>query len=120
MANDTTTGSPGAGGFKERVAAVFRSRTRDQWCEALEGTDVCFAPVLTLAEAREHPHAVARDAFVEIAGKPQPRPAPRFSRTPPDVPGPPTSPAEETPRSLADWGFSEAAIESLRAAKAIP
>jgi alpha-methylacyl-CoA racemase len=66
----------------ERFEAVFKTRTREEWRQALEGTDACFAPVLTLAEAARHPHLAARRTFVEIEGVTQPAPAPRFSRTP--------------------------------------
>jgi len=105
--------------WKERLAAVFRSRTRAEWCALLEGSEACFAPVLTLAEAREHPHARARGAFVEVAGKPQPAPAPRFSRTPARIRRPPPRPGEHTDAALADWGFSGADLARLREAKAI-
>ena len=76
-------------GLAERLAALFRTRTRDEWCALLEGSDVCFAPVLSLAEAPRHPHNVARGAFVEVGGMVQPAPAPRFSATPSDPPRPP-------------------------------
>jgi alpha-methylacyl-CoA racemase len=73
-------------GLKDRLAAIFRTRTRDEWCALMEGTDICFAPVLSLAEAPAHPHNVARGAFVEVGGMIQPAPAPRFSATPADPP----------------------------------
>ena len=66
----------------EALAAVFRTRTRDAWCELLEGTDACVAPVLTYEESLRHPHMAARDAYVEVDGLKQAAPAPRFSRTP--------------------------------------
>jgi len=72
--------------LKDRLAAIFRTKTRDQWCALMEGTDICFAPVLSLAEAPGHPHNVARNAFVELGGMNQPAPAPRFSATPADPP----------------------------------
>ena len=72
----------------------------------LEGTDVCFAPVLTMAEAPAHHHNVARSAFVEVDGVTQPAPAPRFSRTPGAVQGPPARPGANTEEILADWGIS--------------
>ena len=68
--------------LKARLAQVFKSRTREDWCKIMEGTDICFAPVLTMAEAPNHPHMVARQVFVERHGVTQPAPAPRFSRTP--------------------------------------
>ncbi len=92
---------------------VFRTRTRDEWCALLEGTDVCFAPVLSMAEAPGHPHAVARDGFVEVGGVVQPAPAPRFSRTKPAIQGPPPSPGEHTGEVLADWGFTPEDIAHL-------
>jgi alpha-methylacyl-CoA racemase len=105
--------------MKERLAAVFRTRTRAEWCEIMEGSDVCFAPVLTMGEAYEHPHNVARGTFVEIAGKLQPGPAPRFSRTAPSVPTPPAHPGQHTDAALRDWGFTDADLRTLRNAKAI-
>ena len=72
--------------LKDRLAAIFLTKSRDEWCALLEGTDACFAPVLTLAEAPRHPHNVARGAFVEVGGMVQPAPAPRFSATPAEPP----------------------------------
>jgi alpha-methylacyl-CoA racemase len=105
--------------MKERLAAVFKSKTRDEWCALMEGSDVCFAPVLTMGEAYEHPHNVARRTFVEIAGKMHPAPAPRFSRTAPDTPQPPAHAGQHTDDALRDWGFSAADLRALRDAKAI-
>jgi alpha-methylacyl-CoA racemase len=68
--------------LKEKVAAVFKTKSRDDWCKIMEGTDICFAPILTMAEAPKHPHMAARNVFVERHGVTQPAPAPRFSRTP--------------------------------------
>ena len=68
--------------LKEKLKAVFKSKTREDWCKIMEGSDICFAPVLTMSEATEHPHMVARDVFIERHGVKQPGPAPRFSRTP--------------------------------------
>ena len=68
--------------LRQKLADVFRTKTRDEWCAIMEGTDVCFAPVLTIAEAPEHPHMAARKTFVKRHGITQPAPAPRFSRTP--------------------------------------
>jgi alpha-methylacyl-CoA racemase len=76
--------------LKEKLAALFRTRTRDEWCALLEGPDSCFAPVLSMAEAPRHPHNVARGSFLEIGGVTQPAPAPRFSRTPAESPRAPT------------------------------
>jgi alpha-methylacyl-CoA racemase len=105
--------------LKQRLAAVFKAKTRAEWCEIMEGSDVCFAPVLTMGEAYEHPHNVARGTFVEIAGKLQPGPAPRFSRTAPSLPTPPAHPGQHTDAALRDWGFSDADLRTLRDAKAI-
>lgn len=105
--------------LKERFAAIFRSRTRDEWCAIMEGSDVCFAPVLSMTEAPRHPHNVARGTFTEVKGVVQPAPAPRFSRTPGAIQGPPAHPGQHTDAALADWGFSAGEIAKLRAAKAI-
>ena len=70
--------------LKEKLAPCSKRKTRDEWCALMEGTDVCFAPVLTMAEAPQHPHMAARKTFVELDGVVQPAPAPRFSRTPGD------------------------------------
>jgi alpha-methylacyl-CoA racemase len=94
---------------KEKLAALFKTKTRDEWCKILEGTDVCFAPVLNLEEAMQHPHNKARGLFVEVGGIPQPGPAPRFSRTKPQVQGPPVRPGQHTDEVLARWGISREA-----------
>jgi alpha-methylacyl-CoA racemase len=100
--------------MKERMAAVIRTRTRDEWCALLEGTDACFAPVLTLDEVASYPHLAERNTFIEVAGVTQPAPAPRFSRTPAMVSGPPTHPGQHTDEALADWGFAKDEIAELR------
>jgi alpha-methylacyl-CoA racemase len=105
--------------LRERFSALFRTRTRAAWCEILEGSDACFAPVLTMAEAREHPHARARGAFLDVAGVAQPRPAPRFSRTDSGVQYPPVAGGAHTDEVLSEWGFAAAEIDGLRDAKAI-
>ena len=105
--------------LRERFTRLFKTRTRAEWCELLEGSDVCFAPVLTMSEARAHPHARARGAFVDVAGVPQPRPAPRFSRTDATIAREPAPGGAHTAEVLGDWGFSASEIESLRDAKAI-
>jgi crotonobetainyl-CoA:carnitine CoA-transferase CaiB-like acyl-CoA transferase len=97
--------------WKEKLGAIFQTRTRYDWCRLLEGTDVCFAPVLSMREAHAHPHNQARDAFIDVGGYRQPAPAPRFSATPNDHPRPPgTVTAEE---ALAAWGLSEDAAARL-------
>ncbi len=105
--------------MKERLAAIFKTRTRDEWCRRMEGTDVCFAPVLSLREAPAHPHNRHRGTFVEIEGVVQPAPAPRFSRTTPEPPRPPVHPGQHTRDALRDWGFSPEEIARLDAARAI-
>jgi alpha-methylacyl-CoA racemase len=93
-------------GLKERFAAVFATRTRDEWAAVFEGTDACVTPVLSYAEAPQHPHLSARETFAELNGAMQPSPAPRFSRTGADKPGPPPTAGEHTDAVLADWGVS--------------
>jgi len=105
--------------FKARFAAVFATRTRDEWCTLLEGTDVCFAPMLDFAEAPRHPHAIARKAFVEIDGVVQPAPTPRFSRTVPEIRNRPPVAGENNREALAAWGFSAKEIEALAASGAL-
>ncbi len=90
--------------LKERVAKLIRTKTREQWCEIMEGSDICFAPVLDMGEAPHHPHNVARDAFVEVDGVTQPAPAPRFSRTPSAVQSGPSAHGADTDEGLRDWG----------------
>jgi alpha-methylacyl-CoA racemase len=104
---------------KEKLAAVFRTRTRDEWCEIMEGSDVCFAPVLSMGEAYTHPHNRARGTFVEVAGKLQPGPAPRFSRTRAEVARPPCHAGQHTDEALRDWGLAADDVQRLRDAKAI-
>ncbi len=105
--------------MKERLAAVFKTRTRDEWCRIMEGSDVCFAPVLSMAEAPHHPHNQLRQTFVEVAGIVQPAPAPRFSRTEPQISRPPSPPGADTTQALADWGLAEDEIAKLRSVGAI-
>ncbi len=99
----------------ERFAALFRRRTRAEWCALMEGTDVCFAPVLSMTEAQAHPHNRARGAFIDIGGAPQPAPAPRFSRTPPAARVAPDR-GEHTEQVLREAGLGDAEREALRAA----
>ena len=100
---------------KEKMAQLFRGRKRDEWCQILEGTDACFAPVLSLGEAPRHPHNRARHTFVEIDDVTQPAPAPRFSRTPGAISGKPPASGEHTLSVLTGAGFSEQDISRLRA-----
>jgi alpha-methylacyl-CoA racemase len=103
--------------LKEKLAAAIRTRTRDEWDAILLGSDVCYAPVLSLSEAPKHPHNVARGTFVEIDGVVQPAPAPRFSRTSPHLPHGARPPDSEA--ALAAWGFSDTEIAALKTADAI-
>jgi alpha-methylacyl-CoA racemase len=103
----------------ERFAAIFASKTREEWCELLEGTDVCFAPVLPMSEAMKHPHVAARNTIVEDHGSPQPAPAPRFSRTPGVIRGPARLAGDDTDETLGDWGFSKDEIAALHETRAI-
>jgi alpha-methylacyl-CoA racemase len=105
--------------LKVRLAEVFRTKTRDEWCELMEHTDVCFAPVLTMDEAPVHPHLAERGTFTEVAGLVQPAPAPRFSRTPGAVARPPAHAGQHTDEVLAEQGLSAERIAELRAAGAI-
>ncbi|HEX2374346.1 MAG TPA: CoA transferase, partial [Actinomycetota bacterium] len=101
--------------LRERLAAVFRTRTRDEWCALLEGTDACVAPVLSLLEAPSHPHNQVRGTFVDVGGVPQPAPAPRFSRTPCSSPSPPPAAGDDPDPTLAAWGLAPEAVARLRA-----
>ena len=100
--------------LKEKLARVFATKTRDEWCSIMEGTDVCFAPVLEIAEAPSHPHNVARQAFVTVEGVVQPAPAPRFNVTPGAVQGPPPPIGGHNESGLRDWGFAPERVEALK------
>ncbi len=101
--------------LKAKLAAVIATKTQSEWCALMEATDVCFAPVLDLDEAPKHAHNVARQTFVEVAGVTQPAPAPRFSRTPGAIQGPPPAIGAHDQEALRDWGFSEADVSALKA-----
>jgi alpha-methylacyl-CoA racemase len=105
--------------LRDRLAGVFRTRTRAEWAELLEGSDACVAPVLSLTEAPNHPHVRARGTFVPVGDVLQPAPAPRFSRTPPPPPTPSPTFGEHTDHVLTHWGFSAEAVAALRASGAI-
>jgi alpha-methylacyl-CoA racemase len=105
--------------MKERLKTLFRTKTRDEWCKIMEGTDICFAPVLSMEEAPKHPHMKHRGTFVEDNGVTQPGPAPRFSRTPSKIQRPPARPGEHTEEALRDWGFANTDLEQLRKCGAI-
>jgi alpha-methylacyl-CoA racemase len=104
---------------KQRFAALFKQKTRAEWCELFEGSDACVAPVLSLQEAPQHPHMQARANFFERGGVVQPAPAPRFSRTPPELPSAPSHPAADTDAGLRAFGLDPTRIAELRAAGAI-
>jgi alpha-methylacyl-CoA racemase len=93
--------------YKHKLETVFKTRSRDEWCELMEGTDVCFAPVLDISEAPQHPHNLARKTFINVGGMTQPAPAPRFSRTKPEVAFPPREPGMDLDIVLKDWCLTE-------------
>jgi alpha-methylacyl-CoA racemase len=105
--------------MKERFAAVFSTKTRDEWTEVFEGTDACAAPVLSPWEAHLHPHNEARSTFVEVEGIVQPAPAPRFSRTPSAISRPPSRPGADTVSGLVEWGVDEGTVAKLRESGAL-
>ncbi|MEH6402594.1 MAG: CaiB/BaiF CoA-transferase family protein [Sneathiella sp.] len=101
--------------LRKRFAEVFSSKTRDEWCDIMEGTDVCFAPVLSISEAPDHPHNIARETFVEVDGIVQPAPAPKFSRTKSVIQSPPCAPGQHSQEVLLEWGVSQEKISELMA-----
>ena len=107
------------GDLRTTLPALFKTRTRAEWCTLLEGSDACFAPVLSMAEAPDHPHNQARRTFIEVDGVVQPAPAPRFGRTPPDIPSAPQNLGEGTRTALSEWGIDPDRIETLIASGAL-
>ena len=105
--------------LKVRLSKIFKTRTRSQWCEIMEGTDICFAPVLSMEDAPDHAHLQHRKTFQEAFGIVQPSPAPRFSRTAPEISRAPAATGEHTDEALADWGFEPSEIAKLREQGAI-
>jgi alpha-methylacyl-CoA racemase len=105
--------------LRERLTAAIKAKTRAEWVDAMEGSDVCFAPVLPMSEAKDHPHVVARGTILEHDGIDQPAPAPRFSRTPPEIQGPAARPGEHTEAVLADYGFARDEVDALLASGAV-
>ncbi|MEY2469378.1 MAG: alpha-methylacyl-CoA racemase [Actinomycetota bacterium] len=105
--------------FKGRVADCFKQKTRAEWCEIMEHTDVCFAPVLSLWEAPQHPANIARNVFTTVAGVEQPNAAPRFSRTPSAVQGPAAHAGQHTDEVLTEFGLSADEVAKLRETGAV-
>jgi alpha-methylacyl-CoA racemase len=105
--------------LKARVAALIRTRTSAEWVAFFAGHEVCFAPVLSMSQARAHPHNVERRTFVDVDGAPQPAPAPRFSRTPSAVRRAPVAAGTDTDSALAEWGFDPEEVTALKATGAI-
>ena len=100
--------------LKRRFVELFRAKTRAEWCDLMEGTDICFAPVLDFDDAPEHPHNLARGTFTEVAGVKQPAPAPRFSETRSEIASAPPDLGQDTDSVLAAAGYSEAQLTNLR------
>lgn len=105
--------------LKEKLSDIFKNKSRNEWCNILEGSDVCFAPVLSLEEVAGHPHNKARESFIEVDGVVQAAPAPKFSRTQPDFPKPPPFIGEHNETALKDWGFSKMEVDELKRSCAI-
>jgi alpha-methylacyl-CoA racemase len=97
----------------DKLVRIFRTKTRDEWCRHFDGSDACFAPVLSPKEAPHHPHAVERGSFVDVGGIVQPSPGPRFSRTPAALPGSDPFRERNSERILEAWGFSSAEMDEL-------
>jgi len=108
------------GDLKRELQKVFRAKTQAQWCELMEGSDVCFAPVLSIFEAPDHPHNVHRGTFVEVDGVVQPAPAPRFSRTEARISHGARAPGEDSEKVLKQYGFNDTEIGRLQEARIIP
>ena len=105
--------------LKQRIAEVFATKSSDEWCQIMEGTDVCFAPVLSMDEAPTHPHNVARRSFVDPGGVVQAAPAPRFSRTPGKIQGPPSVEGKNSRVVLEELGYSAERVEDLLSSGAV-
>jgi alpha-methylacyl-CoA racemase len=105
--------------MKERFAVVFAAKTRKEWEAVFEGSDACAAPVLSPAEAPDHPHNKFRGTFSEVAGVVQPSPSPRFEGTPGSIRRPPPNPGQHGDEALADWGFADGEVSELRRSGAI-
>ncbi len=105
--------------LKTKIATIFRTRTQQAWCQLLEGSEVCFAPVLDMAQAAQHPHNQARGSFIDLDGVTQPAPVPRFSRSTAQVSMPPATTGQHSEAILKDWNISQEMIDQLRAKKII-
>src|SRR5260221_8469089 len=105
--------------MQERLAHIFKTKTRAEWTEIMQQTDICFAPVLRMSEALSHPHNRHRESFVELDGIAQPAPAPRFLGTPTQIQRPPARIREHTDAILKDWGFAAAEIAALHQSGAV-
>lgn len=99
--------------FQQRLQDIFITKTRDEWCKVFADSETCFSPVLSLDEATKHPHAIARNSYIDVEGVIQPAPAPRFNRTPGKVQKPATEAGEHTKSLLENWGFSKKEIKEL-------
>lgn len=100
--------------LKNKLTELFAAHPRDHWCALMEGTDICFAPVLSLAEAPQHPHNLARGTFIEVAGVTQPAPAPRYSGTVSEHPAPPPAVGSDGEELLAGLGYDAERVNGLR------
>ena len=105
--------------LKEQLAAKIKTKTRDEWCAIMEGTDVCFAPILSMGEVADHPHNKARESFLNTDGVLQPAPAPKFSRTRPEVKHLAKAAGSDTDAVLSEAGFSADDIAALKQAGAL-
>jgi alpha-methylacyl-CoA racemase len=105
--------------MKERFAKVFATKTRKEWEAIFDGTDACAAPVLSPAEAPNHPHNQFRGTFTEVAGVVQPSPSPRFRGTPGSIRRPPPNPGQHGDEALVEWGLTQGEVEALRQSGAI-
>ncbi|KAF0184834.1 MAG: putative L-carnitine dehydratase [Hyphomonadaceae bacterium] len=105
--------------MKADLAAIFKQKTCEEWCSIMEGTDVCFAPVLSLAEATQHPHNLERETFIKVGGFTQPAPAPRYSKTKTEAPQPPPKVGSDTMQILSKLGVTQTRIDELIKAGAI-
>ena len=116
---DTQMDRDGWEAKRELLTAIFKSKSRDEWCEIMEGTDICFAPVLSIWEAPNHPHNRARETFVHVDGVTQPAPSPRFSRSRAEISHSARAPGKDSRSVLLDSGFSDDEVSSLFDARVV-